>query len=474
MKKFFSNSKGAVTVFVTLLLVPSILVSGTAVDAARIYTTRNAVQNANQLAANASLASYNSLLKDLYALYGFMQDDPQLAAMIDEYIQITVYGKDEDKGTFRSFIGSDEFTAELEFSGNLRKTDVLKQQILEYMKFRGPAIILEKIFGSLGSGTEHIEHDSDILDVKQEIDDSLEDILDKYKQLYYAIMQADSCRERQGPSYRSICGDQMDIILQLLKSIRDDFASLEELRIKYESTIDPEKKGEIYQEYSDIIDDIWKKANDIEKAVEVIRTETAPGFNFWFTNVENIAAELDQMRESLKSRVEDLRRRLTNGECSPGIYAAFMDPPPDDPGGKPLIDRYDEILKTEVSPMAVRYKAEGIKYIDELVMPALEDPLFIRYRDSKVATTNENSLTLAELRTLKTNPDFYITSDTNRAAYFAGLTELPPEDPDYVDFLNLDDYMPRPFYRFGSNHFPDEQVKFWEDLEKMVAGGGSQ
>ena len=57
MKRFFQkllhNCTGAVTVFVTLLLIPAVLVSGTGVDIARIYTARSVLQDGNQLAANS-------------------------------------------------------------------------------------------------------------------------------------------------------------------------------------------------------------------------------------------------------------------------------------------------------------------------------------------------------------------------------------------------------------------------------------
>lgn len=85
MGKFFHrlarDCKGAVTVFVTLLLIPAVLVSGTGVDLARLYTARSILHDANQLAANSVLASYDALLQDLYGLYGVMKDDPEFAAI---------------------------------------------------------------------------------------------------------------------------------------------------------------------------------------------------------------------------------------------------------------------------------------------------------------------------------------------------------------------------------------------------------
>ena len=65
MKRFFQkllhNCTGAGTVFVTLLLIPAVLVSGTGVDIARIYTARSVLQDGNQLAANSVLASYEAV-----------------------------------------------------------------------------------------------------------------------------------------------------------------------------------------------------------------------------------------------------------------------------------------------------------------------------------------------------------------------------------------------------------------------------
>ena len=43
MRNFFHNCKGAVTVLVTLLLIPAILVTGTGVDTARILAARSVV-----------------------------------------------------------------------------------------------------------------------------------------------------------------------------------------------------------------------------------------------------------------------------------------------------------------------------------------------------------------------------------------------------------------------------------------------
>ena len=481
VQKFLKNCKGAVTVMVTMLMIPAILVSGTAVDVARIYMTRNSVQNANQMAANAALASYNAMLKDLYGLYGFMQDDPKLADMVNEYLEITIFGKDPNKGTFRAYLGSDELSADLQPSGSLRDTEVLKQQILEYMKFRGPAILLQRLFGELeGGGGQNLSHDNIILETKKGIDDDFQLIMNKYKSLYYDIMQGDSVRVSQGQRdyftpYESVNDTLVKEIIPELGSIREDFEKLEDLRDEYGSEIRAQQREEIQGQYMQTMASIRQRAAQIESLIGAMKVH-AEDFKRHYDTVIAKAEDLDRERASLLARVDELRGKLHRGECSQSVADALLNVSPSDPpGSKPLIDRYEELMKDDILSMAITYKAESIKYIDEVLLPALDDPLFIIYRDYLSDITDENSLTLEQLQALNSSdPDFRIDYGTNRAAFFAGLTALPADDPGCVDFLHLDHVLPEPFYRFGNIHFGEEQRDFWLRLEELALGGSKK
>ena len=50
LKKFKRDMRGAVTVLVTLLLIPALLVTGTGVDIATMFAARSVVRNSNELA----------------------------------------------------------------------------------------------------------------------------------------------------------------------------------------------------------------------------------------------------------------------------------------------------------------------------------------------------------------------------------------------------------------------------------------
>ena len=182
MRKLLKNTKGAVTVFVTLLLIPAILISGTAVDLARLHSARSVLQDANQLAANSVLTQYNALLYDLYGLFGVANDDPILGKLLDDYIRVSVFGEtaaDKGLGTLQLFYGSDLSLDNPGFSAEiyLNDEDVLRNQIEEYMKFRGPVIIVKEILEALDNN--NLKADKEIVEDKTAIDSDIIILCDK-------------------------------------------------------------------------------------------------------------------------------------------------------------------------------------------------------------------------------------------------------------------------------------------------------
>ena len=193
MRRFFRNIKGAVTVLVSLLMIPAILITGTAVDLARIHTARSSVQNANQLAANAALTQYNALLNDIYGLFGIIKDYPTLGNMLIEYINVSLFGgEDQDRGlgTLQPFFGSNLQAPNVSFAPNqnLGNPEVLRQQIYEYTALRAPYILLEdiKILDIINS-FRNLLSDALAIDTKLLIDEELEELDKMYQKIYDQI-----------------------------------------------------------------------------------------------------------------------------------------------------------------------------------------------------------------------------------------------------------------------------------------------
>ena len=228
MKRFFQkllhNCTGALTVFVTLLLIPAVLVSGTGVDIARIYTARSVLQDGNQLAANSVLASYDALLQDLYGLYGVMKDDPEFARMADSYIQTAVLGKspkDTGLGTFQLFYGSDLQSGDVVPADgmNLDNPQVLRRQIEEYAKFRAPVIIVQEILGRLDV-FQSVQEDAKVIQDKLEVDQKVEQVEKIYRSIYDCIQKVNEAKGQEESAIASV-NSHLDQIRQELQGMID-------------------------------------------------------------------------------------------------------------------------------------------------------------------------------------------------------------------------------------------------------------
>ncbi|MDL2234028.1 DUF5702 domain-containing protein, partial [Ruminococcaceae bacterium OttesenSCG-928-L11] len=163
-----------------------------AVDMARIYAVRGIVKNANQLAANTALSYYDGLLKDVYGLYAISQQDPELGQLLDDYVKATVFHESEGTAAFTFFRGQSASTTELlKIKGsNLANPAVLRKQIEEYMKFRGPVIIVQGLLSKVEQFTK-LKNDTEAIYEKMQVDEDFEELSDKYEELYYRLRYND-------------------------------------------------------------------------------------------------------------------------------------------------------------------------------------------------------------------------------------------------------------------------------------------
>lgn len=471
MRKLIKNSKGAVTVFITLLLIPAILVSGTAVDTARIYAARSILQDANQMAANSVLTQYNSLLHDLYGLFGVARDDPVLGELLDDYIKVAVFGEEArqpQSGTLRLFYGSDiSLNGPLFVNGKtLRNEDVLRRQIEEYMKFRGPVIIVEEFLKKLEGNK--IKEDAALLDDKLTIDSDIADLYEKYKELYDAIDEADKCIWAIG----GISGGSFGSISRGLEFIRDRFTELKNVYSKWENEEDEIKKNDHEAHYQAIlycivsltaggktgstwINGEWVKSGTSQGLNKTIENAKAQADNFKqkFDDVVRIAREIDEKHDEISRKVDELKRKIDENECSDDLKTALTEQTGTPPMS--MIERYRDILKwTNIAAMATAYKTAGYNYIDDDVKPLIDGA---RYRNKYNA--GAGSLSREDLASISTNPAFRlsesVSSENSRAAHFAGFIG---------DSITYN--MPPGFLKFAE--ISDENNEFFMTLSAMV------
>ena len=471
MRKLIKNSKGAVTVFVTLLLIPAMLVSGTAVDLARIHTARSIIQDANQLAANSVLTQYNALLNDLYGLFGVAKDDPILGQLLDEYIKVSVFGgsgQDRSLGTLQLFYGSNISLDEPLFADekNLRNEEVLRQQIEEYMKFRGPVIIVQDMLELLGSST--FKEDTGVINDKLEIESAIADIYEKYKELYDAIAAADKCDQVSG----GIVGGTVGTVSSSLDLIRQQFISLKACYEAWENTENPTIKNDLAVKYIAILINIrgrtiggevgsnWSngrwlstsKPQGLNKTIENAK-EHADRFKPKFNAVVSIARQIDSMKNELSRKINELERRLQSGECNDELRAALTERTGTPP--KSIIERYRDILRwNDIEGLADIYKDGGHHYIDEIMKPLLDE---VRYRNAN--NSSGASLTRNQLENIHANwsfaMSFDVTTANSLAAVFAAYSKS-----------NITYNVPPGFKKFGDH--PGDNQAFFKELNQMM------
>lgn len=394
MRRFLKNTKGAVTVFVSLMLIPAMLVSGTAVDLARIHTARSIIQDANQLAANSILTQYDALLQDIYGLYGVMESDPILGEMLNEYIEIAVFGEewqDKELGSFQLFYGSDvqDVSVTPVAEKNLNNPDVLRRQIEEYAKFRVPVIVMKEVWERIDK-FKKLKADSDAIKQKMEIDDKIEEIDKIYKKIYNLIIEINSFQAEEQAAFESVNSylSQVNEQMKELKRTRDAWTNAfdaedSELKINLEKKYSAIKKNITSLVNGGVVGSNWiaednggwrttMRSNGLNKAIgdrKSVLLKYIDKMNKLIQECE----KADKKKKELASMVDKLENKLNSGDCSDELIGGMTKPQVIKDKGQnvvatksSVIEEYRDLLKYSLKPMAEAMKNKNEPYINDV------------------------------------------------------------------------------------------------------------
>lgn len=431
MKKLWHNCKGMVTVMVTLLLIPSLLVTGSAVDIARIYAAKSILQDANQLAANSILASYDALLQDLYGLYAIMVSDPQLATMIDEYIKVSVLGQEgqnKDMGSFQLLYGSNlqpgSFTSAN--GQNLANTEVLRRQIEEYAKFRVPVVLVDELLDRLDS-FEKVQKDAEVIEDKMDLDDGLEKLTDAYEKVYDKIVEIHD-------NYYDLISYYNEVN-ETLDKIHDQFITMEDVRRQYTEYVNnhsdtdgatEEEKAhweEVKKDYETRYKDLQNNVRSLVRGGSVKSTwvqgkwedeeagDWTAGYHSTTTTVSRglydqlddaieacedaldglddlvkLGEKADKQRDKLSAKLNELEAKLNAPDsCSEDLKKSLTTPSGEN-GGKSAIQIYRSLLGYEVQSMAEAMRGQDAPGL-QAAKDWLENPLYGDWEDPSSGAT---------------------------------------------------------------------------------------
>lgn len=207
------GSRGAVSVFLAIILVPCIVVASLFVDLSRVHLSKAAAESSADLALNALLTNYDGDLKDWYGMVASCQNIEQFYQVSASYFirALKSQGMSDDEiillSDYYSNATNDDTIYDLlavecqtqpegmiqEVQGaNLSNAAMLKEQIVEFMKYRAPIEItvnLVERFKSdpTTSGAIEAEENEPLVQDKQEFYASEGELIEAAYYTYLAI-----------------------------------------------------------------------------------------------------------------------------------------------------------------------------------------------------------------------------------------------------------------------------------------------
>ena len=210
--KFVEKTRGAVSIFLIMIMLPMFVLAGGAVDGSRIHSAKVAITGAGDLAMNAALADYETVLKDVYGLFAMSKTVDELEENVSRYFKNTlentgVLGGETsysqawiDSIVSSAFADGDAPTSSQNVlkatvdsfglismnNSMLGNPDVLERQIVEYMKIRGPVSLGKGLLTKLGCLGETSKQ-TDAIKAKVEYEKDLSSLQEACETAYNAI-----------------------------------------------------------------------------------------------------------------------------------------------------------------------------------------------------------------------------------------------------------------------------------------------
>lgn len=85
MIDFFEKTKGSISLFLALIMLPMMTVAGLIVDGARISAAKASLSGAGDLAMNAALSEYDQILYDVYGIFAVSENMEELQNNVSRY-----------------------------------------------------------------------------------------------------------------------------------------------------------------------------------------------------------------------------------------------------------------------------------------------------------------------------------------------------------------------------------------------------
>ena len=263
-EKMHHRNKGAVTVFLTLVLVPTIVFAAVFTDVSRVQYSKAMAQSAADLALDSLISRYDEDLEQYYGMVASCQNIEDFYSKTTDYFAgmmraegisdanvakfIDFMHNYATSGSVRDFLKTELDTAGIDISDMDSQLDgnaaLIEDEIVEFMKYRGPIEIGKKLIDRfLEDGDKNVMGDLEdasrnepIVEAKQAFAEAQSKFLEEAFYTYLAIRAYQKAYDGEIGS-----GDEIHIPDQQVynsleedtKKIWDDYKELTRLLTNY-------------------------------------------------------------------------------------------------------------------------------------------------------------------------------------------------------------------------------------------------
>ncbi len=233
MLAFCRKHDGAISVFLTLILIPTLLFAGVVVDGVRIYGSKNMISGAGDLAMNGALAGYDGSLNDAYGLIAMSKTPEELSSNLQDYFEATLTAngltpRDFNKALINLELLEGTFQASGVEGTQIYQTEVMEQEILEYMKYRAPVTFVNRAVLSKLDQFKGIDKEKKAVETQIKFESELSELQEDFDKLLELV-------EQHTDVYKNIPSSSQ--ISQQIQKTKDNYTRMCLLAIGYKRLV---------------------------------------------------------------------------------------------------------------------------------------------------------------------------------------------------------------------------------------------
>lgn len=277
------TERGAISVFLIIIFLALLMLAGLIVDICRVMAAERKVQNALDSAVRSILANYDQELVGQFGLFGVAAMDK--AEELHRYFRVNLEERHQNFNFINIEINNVEINSLAQQS--LLNDDIFKEQITEYMKYKGPLLLTNNVIDIFLKGS--FGKKADLLNKGKEV-----------AQDYKSIQRA---QKRLNKEVKRVTGFAIGSTVERIVTIDNIKSSVQQLRATAERTIAEVKAANA------------KMAEVQEETKQLLLDEESP---------ELPDFQGFQSTDDLEKLQDELKQMLLDLEYNQGIYEQIV------------------------------------------------------------------------------------------------------------------------------------------------------